>query len=236
MRSRPIQRPIARDLCSRDHAVATKWGLVMAEVPFIARGFHSRRPAAPPGRLPPGQYETRDFPVLSAGPTPRPPLATWDFTIRDPEGHSVRWSWDELRALPRATPTVDIHCVTKWSKFDTKWEGVSVDTLLTSARAAGVANNPFVLAVCDGGYTTNLPLADVTGGKAWIAFGYDGGPLAPEHGGPARLLVPHLYFWKSAKWVRSLRLLPQDQQGFWEQLGYHSYGDPWREQRYQGDP
>jgi len=204
--------------------------------PFIARGFHSRRPAAPPGRLPPGQYETRDFPVLSAGPTPRTPLAAWDFTIRDSEGHSVRWSWDDLRALPRETPTADIHCVTKWSKFDTKWEGVSVDTLLAAARSAGVASNPFVLAVSDGGYTTNLPLADVTDGKAWIAFGYGGEPLAPEHGGPARLLVPHLYFWKSAKWIRGLRLLPDDQPGFWEQLGYHNYGDPWREQRYQGDP
>ncbi len=208
----------------------------MADNPFIARGFHSRRPAPPPGRLPPGQYETRDFPVLSAGPTPRTPLAAWDFTIRDPEGHSVRWSWDDLRALPRDTPTADIHCVTKWSKFDTKWEGVSVDTLLAAARAAGVASNPFVLAVSDGGYTTNLPLADVTGGKAWIAFGYGAEPLAPEHGGPARLLVPHLYFWKSAKWIRGLRLLPDDQPGFWEQLGYHNYGDPWREQRYQGDP
>jgi DMSO/TMAO reductase YedYZ molybdopterin-dependent catalytic subunit len=126
--------------------------------------------------------------------------------------------------------------VTKWSKFDTKWEGVSVDTLLEAARTAGVADGAFVVAFCDGGYTTNLPLADVTGGKAWVAFGYDGAPLAPEHGGPARLLVPHLYFWKSAKWVRGLKLLPDDAPGFWEQLGYHDRGDPWREQRYRGDP
>ena len=210
----------------------------MADQPFIARGFHSRRAAAPPGRLPPGQYETRDFPVLSAGPTPRTPLESWDFTIRGADGgqSSVRWSWDELQALPRETPTVDIHCVTKWSKFDTRWEGVSVDTLLDAARTAGVADGAFVLAFCDGGYTTNLPRADVTGGKAWVAFGYDGAPLAPEHGGPARLLVPHLYFWKSAKWVRGLQLLPSDEPGFWEQLGYHDRGDPWREQRYQGDP
>ncbi|MBW8769297.1 MAG: sulfite oxidase-like oxidoreductase [Gemmatimonadetes bacterium] len=210
----------------------------MADKPFIARGFHGRRAAAPPGRLPPGQYETRDFPVLSAGPTPHTSLTAWDFTIRgaDDASPSVRWSWDELQALPHETPTVDIHCVTKWSKFDTKWEGVSVDTLLDAARAAGVANGAFVLAYCDGGYTTNLPLADVTGGKAWVAFGYDGAPLAPEHGGPARLLVPHLYFWKSAKWVRGLTLLPNDEPGFWEQLGYHDRGDPWREQRYRGDP
>jgi DMSO/TMAO reductase YedYZ molybdopterin-dependent catalytic subunit len=210
----------------------------MADKPFIARGFHGRRAAAPAGRLPPGQYETRDFPVLSAGPTPHASLATWDFTIRGAgdASPSMRWSWDELQALPHETPTVDIHCVTKWSKFDTKWEGVSVDTLLAAARAAGVADGAFVVAFCDGGYTTNLPLADVTGGKAWVAFGYDGAPLPPEHGGPARLLVPHLYFWKSAKWVRGLTVLPDDEPGFWEQLGYHDRGDPWREQRYRGDP
>ena len=208
----------------------------MADRPFIARGFHGRRPSALAGRLPPGQYETRDFPVLSAGPTPRTPLSTWDFTIRNSQGRSVRWSWTELQALPRETPTVDIHCVTKWSKFDTRWDGVSVDVLLEGARAKGVAAEPFAVAFCDGGYTTNLPLADVTGGKAWVAFGYDGAPLPPEHGGPARLLVPHLYFWKSAKWVRGLQLVPRDEPGFWEQLGYHNRGDPWREQRYTGDP
>jgi DMSO/TMAO reductase YedYZ molybdopterin-dependent catalytic subunit len=210
--------------------------MIMADKPFIARGFRSRREAASPARLPPGQYETRDFPVLSAGPTPRTPLAKWDFTIRDPDGRSVRWSWEEFQALPRETPTVDIHCVTKWTKFDTTWEGVSVDTLLEAARTGRVTEGEFVVAFCDGGYTTNLPLADVTGGKAWVAFGYDGAPLPPEHGGPARLLVPHLYFWKSAKWVRGLQLLQRDEPGFWEQLGYHDRGDPWREQRYQGDP
>jgi DMSO/TMAO reductase YedYZ molybdopterin-dependent catalytic subunit len=207
----------------------------MADSPFIARGFHSRHAPAAPGRLPPGQYETRDFPVLSAGPTPRTPLASWDFTLHAPDGALVRWSWDELQALPRETPTVDIHCVTKWSKFDTRWEGVSVDVLLDSARAKGLTTGGFVLAFCDGGYTTNLPLSDVTGGKAWVAFGYNGVPLPPEHGGPARLLVPHLYFWKSAKWVRGLRLTPNDEPGFWETYGYHNHGDPWKEQRYQGD-
>jgi len=208
----------------------------MADQPFIARGFHSKRPQAQANRLPPGQYETRDFPVLSAGPTPHTPLAKWDFTIRDTDGHAVRWTWDEFQKLPKETRTVDIHCVTKWSKFDTKWEGVSVDTLLDAAFKGGVHAGSFVVAFCDGGYTTNLPAGDVTGGKAWVAYGYDGAPLPPEHGGPARLLVPHLYFWKSAKWVRGLQLLPRDQQGFWEQLGYHDRGDPWREQRYQGDP
>jgi DMSO/TMAO reductase YedYZ molybdopterin-dependent catalytic subunit len=208
----------------------------MVDRPFIARGFHGKRSQSEKNRLPPGQYETRDFPVLSAGPTPHTPLAKWDFTIRDAGGHAVRWSWEEFQALPKETPTVDIHCVTKWSKYDTKWEGVSVDSLLEAAFTQGVSDGTFVLAMCDGGYTTNLPMDDVRGGKAWVVYGYDGGPLPPEHGGPARLLVPHLYFWKSAKWVRGLQILPNDQQGFWEQLGYHDRGDPWREQRYQGDP
>jgi DMSO/TMAO reductase YedYZ molybdopterin-dependent catalytic subunit len=207
----------------------------MVDIPFIAKGFHGRKPSGPPGRLPPGQYEERDFPVLSAGPTPRTPLDRWDFTIRGGDDRIVRWTWDELRALPHETPKVDIHCVTKWSKFDTRWEGVSVDVLVAKATEGGVAPLPYMMAFSDGGYTTNLPLTDVTGGKAWVVFGYDGAPLPAEHGGPARLLVPHLYFWKSAKWVRGLRFMERDEPGFWEQLGYHDRGDPWREQRYQGD-
>ena len=204
---------------------------------FFSRGFHGRRePAATAGRLPPGQYQTKDFPVLSAGPTPHTPLAKWDFTLRGSAGKTARWSWDEFQALPHATVTTDIHCVTKWSKFDTVWEGISVDTVLAAGAAQGIVPGPFVVAVCDGGYTTNVPLADVTGGRAWIAFSYDGGPLPAEHGGPARLLVPHLYFWKSAKWVRELHVMDRDEPGFWETQGYHNYGDPWREQRYAGDP
>ena len=207
----------------------------MAE-PFVSRGFRGRRqPSAVESRLPPGQYETHDFPVLSAGPTPRTALETWDFTIRDRNGAVARWSWDEFNALPHETITTDIHCVTKWSKFNTVWDGVSVDTVLAEANTRGVESAPYVLAVSDGGYTTNLPLADLTGGKAWVAVNYDGRPLTPEHGGPARLLVPHLYFWKSAKWVRQLRFTEIDRPGFWESLGYHNYGDPWREQRYSGD-
>jgi DMSO/TMAO reductase YedYZ molybdopterin-dependent catalytic subunit len=204
--------------------------------PFVSRGFRGRRqPSAVESRLPPGQYETPDFPVLSAGPTPRTTLQTWDFTIRDRNGATARWSWDEFKGLPHETITTDIHCVTKWSKFDTVWEGVSVDTLLAAASVRGVEAAPYALAVSDGAYTTNLPLADLTGGKAWVAVKYNGLPLTPEHGGPARLLVPHLYFWKSAKWVRQLRFMERDQPGFWESLGYHNYGDPWREQRYGGD-
>jgi DMSO/TMAO reductase YedYZ molybdopterin-dependent catalytic subunit len=201
-------------------------------MPFVSRGFH-RRAAEPEqaGRVPPGQYLTRDFPVLSAGPTPRRALKDWSFSIEGEVDEPARWSWDEFRALPSETITKDIHCVTKWSKLDTNWEGVSVDTLLAGVETAA----EYVVADCAGGYTTNLPLEDVTGGKAWVAFGYDGAPLEPEHGGPARLLVPHLYFWKSAKWVRGLRLMHEDEPGFWEGYGYHNYGDPWREQRYTGD-
>ncbi len=202
----------------------------------ISRGFRGRRqPEGVAGKLPPGQYETRDFPVLSAGPTPRIPLSVWDLTLRSPDGQSARWTWDEFVALKRDKVTVDIHCVTKWSKFGTGWEGISIDTLIAEAGTRGVKTASYVMARSDGGYTTNVPLADLTNGKAWIAFTYGDAPLAPEHGGPARLLVPHLYFWKSAKWVRELRFMESDTPGFWESLGYHNYGDPWREQRYAGD-
>ena len=142
-----------------------------------------------------------------------------------------RWTWDEFRALPSEEITRDIHCVTKWSKLDTVWQGVSLDTLLDGVETSA----EFVVQFSDGGYTTNLPLEDITGGKAWVAFAYGGEPLEAEHGGPARMLVPHLYFWKSAKWVRGLQLRATDEPGFWETNGYHNYGDPWREQRYWGD-
>jgi DMSO/TMAO reductase YedYZ molybdopterin-dependent catalytic subunit len=201
-------------------------------VPIVSRGFRGRRrDDGESGRVPPGQYLVDDFPVLSAGPTPHTPLEEWDFAVVGAVAEPKRWTWEELRALPTETVTKDIHCVTKWSKLDTKWEGVSVDTLL-----AGVEHEAeYATAFCDGGYTTNVPLEDLTDGKAWIAFAYDGEPLEPEHGGPARLLVPHLYFWKSAKWVRGLSLMEEDEPGFWESLGYHMYGDPWLEQRYWGD-
>jgi DMSO/TMAO reductase YedYZ molybdopterin-dependent catalytic subunit len=200
---------------------------------FISRGFKRRgADERSSRRLPPGQYDVGDrFPVLSAGPTPRAPLDTWDLTLSSDGGVLRRWTWAEFQALPHEEITADIHCVTKWSKFGTSWSGVSVDTLLDGIEdQAG-----YVLAVCDGDYSTNLPLADVTGGKAWLADRYGGEPLEAEHGGPARLLVPHLYFWKSAKWVRELRLMPIDRPGFWEGFGYHNRGDPWQEQRYSGD-
>jgi DMSO/TMAO reductase YedYZ molybdopterin-dependent catalytic subunit len=199
----------------------------------VSRGFR-RLHAAPAGqqdRVPPGQYLTDGFPVLSAGPTPHTPLEQWTFSITQGGQTKKSWTWREFRALPAENVTTDIHCVTRWSKLDTMWQGVSVDTLLGQVEH----DARYVLAFCDGGYTTNLPIEDLMGGQAWVAVDYGGSPLESEHGGPARLLVPHLYFWKSAKWVRGLELRDHDKPGFWETCGYHNYGDPWKEQRYAGD-
>lgn len=194
----------------------------------ISRGFRGRREDGP--RLPPGQHLTRDFPVLSAGPTPHIDTDEWTFTVTDTVGGRRTWSWAQFTALPSEELTVDIHCVTSWSKVGTTWRGVSLDVLLAEVPSP----TPYAMAECYGGYTTNVPVADLTDGKAWVVFEYDGQPLEPVHGGPARLLVPHLYFWKSAKWVRGLTLLDDERPGFWEGLGYHMYGDPWRAQRYRG--
>jgi DMSO/TMAO reductase YedYZ molybdopterin-dependent catalytic subunit len=201
---------------------------------FQSRGFlGKRRQEGPLNRVPPGQYVASDFPVLSAGPTPRTPLDRWNFEINGLVSKSVRWSWAEFQLLPSQHFTVDIHCVTKWSKLDTEWAGVSIDTLLESVEVD--PNAHYVLAFCDGGYTTNMPLNEIITGKAFIGYQYNGTPLAPEHGGPARLVVPALYFWKSAKWVRGLTLIEKDNPGFWETLGYNNHGDPWKEERYYGD-
>jgi DMSO/TMAO reductase YedYZ molybdopterin-dependent catalytic subunit len=197
---------------------------------IVSPGFFGRRREAGPA-LPPGQYLVRDFPVLSAGPTPRVTLDTWEFRITTETGEKRAWDWPTFRALPTDDITADLHCVTKWSKLATSWRGVSVDTLFDGIETSA----EFALAHSYGGYTTNLPLRDLTGGKAWVAFSYDGADLTPEHGGPARLLVPHLYLWKSAKWVRGIDLRRTEERGFWEQLGYHDYGDPWLEQRYSAD-
>jgi DMSO/TMAO reductase YedYZ molybdopterin-dependent catalytic subunit len=189
------------------------------------------RDAAVADRIPPGQYRTEKFPVLHYGSVPKTDLATWDFKVYGLVDSPFTLTWDQFKALPRKIVGTDIHCVTRWTKLDTTWQGVSLDTLLADVETAA----DFALVHSYGGYTTNLPLEDLLDGKAWVAFEYEGDELAPEHGGPARLLVPHLYFWKSAKWVSGLDLVLQDEPGFWEQLGYHDYGDPWREQRYQGD-
>ena len=199
---------------------------------FVSRGFQGRRRRdVDPARIPPGQYVETAFPVLSAGPTPHTPLEEWTFTVGGEVDAPRTWPWARFVELPAADVTVDIHCVTKWTKLDTTWRGVAIDTLLDGVAVRG----RWVTAFSDGGYTTNLPLEDVTGGRAWVAYEYGGEPLHPEHGGPARLLVPHLYFWKSAKWVRGLTITLEDRPGFWEGYGYHDRGDPWQEQRYQGD-
>jgi DMSO/TMAO reductase YedYZ molybdopterin-dependent catalytic subunit len=186
------------------------------------------------GRLPPGQYDTgRSWPVLTAEATPTIDVSTWTFTIDGLVEAPTTWTWDEMHELPEDHYDGAIHCVTTWSKFDMHWTGVSLDTLFATARPLPSASH--VVAYSTTGYTTNLPLDDVTGGKAWVAFTADGAPLSADHGGPARLLVPHLYFWKSAKFVAGLRVLDHDEPGFWEVNGYHDRGDPWLEQRYQGD-
>lgn len=196
---------------------------------IISRGFTGR------GRrdvdLPPGQYLTEDFPVLSAGPTPRVDLNTFELGVTTETGQRTAWNWSQLKDLPSEVVTVDLHCVTKWSKLGTSWRGVRIETLLADIDTAA----DYVVAHSYGGYTTNMPLEDLLEGQAWVVYEYDGEPVAAEHGGPVRLLVPHLYLWKSAKWVRELHLTLQDEPGFWESAGYHNYGDPWQEQRYWGD-
>ena len=203
---------------------------------FISRGFVGRRATGGTdnaSRTPPGQYLTDGFPVLSAGPTPRIGLDSWTFTIDGLVRQPVTWTWAQFQALPARDWTVDISCVTKWTKLDTRWRGVSIDDLLAATDLDPQAH--FLVAHSYGGYTTNLPLGEALNGQAFVAYEYDGAPLEPAHGGPARLVVPHLYLWKSAKWVRGLHLVERDEPGFWESLGYHNRGDPWREERYSGD-
>lgn len=201
---------------------------------MISRGFLGRRRSPEvEKRLPPGQYLVTDFPVLSAGPTPRIPLDRWSFRLEGLVRSPVTWTWAEFLELPSQTFTADINCVTKWTKLDTKWLAVSFDTLLKNVELYNTAR--FVMAFSDGGYTANIPLDEMVNGQAFVAYRFDDEPLAPEHGGPARLVVPHLYFWKSAKWLRGLRFMDHNEAGFWESLGYHIHGDPWKEERYSGD-
>jgi DMSO/TMAO reductase YedYZ molybdopterin-dependent catalytic subunit len=200
---------------------------------FISRGFGGRR-RAPEGlaeRIPPGQYYERGFPVLTAGPTPRIGPDEWRLRIDGMVGRPREWSWETFHELAFETVPCDIHCVTKWSKLETSFRGVSLDTLLEEVDVQGA----YAMAHSYGGYTTNLPLSDLRGGRAWVVTEHEGEPLPREHGGPARLLVPHLYFWKSAKWLAGLRVMDHDEPGFWEQNGYHIRGDPWKEERYWTD-
>ena len=186
-----------------------------------------------PSRLPPGQYLTDRFPVLHAGVTPRIDLAEWTFAVDGLVAEPRSWTFEEFADLPRVTQTFDIHCVTRWSKLDTTWEGVSVTELMSRIAPAPEASHVLVLA--EHGFTANLPLEDFLAEPNLFAFRYDGKDLDRDHGWPVRLVVPHLYFWKSVKWVRGLRFLDHDEPGFWERNGYHMYGDPFREQRFWGD-
>jgi DMSO/TMAO reductase YedYZ molybdopterin-dependent catalytic subunit len=185
-------------------------------------------------RLPPGQYDTgSSFPVLTAEVSPRLTTENWTFRIDGLVDTPKTWNWASAHALARSTYAGDIHCVTTWSKLGTSFTGVSIDTFFADTGVSPQATH--VVAWSHTGYTTNLPLSEVTGDKAWIVWEHEGKPLPPEHGGPVRMIVPHLYFWKSAKWIGGLRLLDHDEPGFWETRGYHALGDPWREQRYDGD-
>ncbi|GAA3513763.1 sulfite oxidase-like oxidoreductase [Aeromicrobium panaciterrae] len=200
----------------------------------VTRGFTGRRRKGADERLPPGQYDTgAGWPVLTAELAPQVDLSTWQLSIGGLVETPTTWSWDDLRALPPSSYNGDIHCVTTWSKFDTTFAGVSLDTLLEVARPRPEATHVVATAVT--GYTTNMPIDDVVDGKAWIVWEFGGLPLATEHGGPVRMLVPHLYFWKSTKWITRIDFLDHDEPGFWERNGYHDRGDPWLEQRYQGD-
>ncbi len=201
---------------------------------MATRGFTGRAHRTRDPRLPPGQYDTgSDWPVLTAESTPRLDPERWTMTVDGSVESPRTWTWQDLHQLPQSRYEGDIHCVTTWSKLGTRFDGVSVDLLLDAVVPRPEA--AFVLATSTTGYTTNLPLSHVIGGQAWIVWTHEGRPLPGEHGGPVRLLVPHLYFWKSAKWITKLTLMDTDEQGFWERNGYHDLGDPWREQRYQGD-
>ena len=190
-------------------------------------GFLGRRRERDP-RLPPGQHAVTNFPVLSAGPIPNVRLDRWTFGITNERNQTTGYTWEQFQKLPTEDVTVDLHCVTRWSQFDMPWRGVSLDLLLEGVETTA----SFAVARSYGGYTTNIPLDELRGGKAWIATRYDGKPLSDSHGGPARLLVPHLYLWKSAKWINRVTLHAHDQPGFWETNGYNNHGDPWREERY----
>jgi DMSO/TMAO reductase YedYZ molybdopterin-dependent catalytic subunit len=197
-------------------------------------GERGRRQAAKlgidPARVPPGQYLTERFPVLTVGKNPKFDLETWDFGVFGGVENRLRLTWDELMALPQKEIVTDIHCVTRWSKLDTVWRGVPVSEMLD--RAGVMKDVTHVMAYSDGGYTTNLPLEVALDDDVLLAHTYDGKPLEPEHGAPLRLLVPKRYFWKSAKFLRKLELMPADRMGFWELNGYHNDADPWQEQRH----
>ncbi len=181
-------------------------------------------------RIPPGQYRTDKFPVLHYGSVPTTDLARWDFRVFGAVDNPFTLTWDEFRGLARKSVATDIHCVTRWSKLDTTWEGAPIQAIMGLAQLRPAA--AFVVAHCEQGYSTNLPLSVLDDDDVLLADTFDGRPLEPEHGYPLRLLVPKRYFWKSAKWIRGLEFLEHDRPGFWERYGYHNDADPWKEQRF----
>ncbi len=196
--------------------------------------FLTGRTARPEAeRLPPGQHLVRDWPVLDLGQTPRVAPERWTLDVGGAVEAPLHWDWAAFASQPQARPVTDIHCVTTWSRYDNHWKGVATHTLLDIVRPRADAR--FVVLEADDGYTTNLPLEDFAAADALLAHSWEGAPLTPEHGGPVRLIVPHLYLWKSAKWLRAITFKSADAPGFWETRGYHDRGDPWAEQRYSGD-
>jgi DMSO/TMAO reductase YedYZ molybdopterin-dependent catalytic subunit len=181
-------------------------------------------------RLPPGQILTEKWPVLHHGAIPKVDLATWDFRIHGLVEAPVRWTWDEFQKLERVRVESDIHCVTRWSRYNNRWDGVAIRELFRHVALKPEAR--FAIVHAELGYTTNLPLAELIQDDVLLADTHDGAPLAPEHGWPLRLVVPRRYFWKSAKWVRGIEIVDRDRPGFWEQNGYHNEADPWREERF----
>ena len=205
-------------------------GLMMLRK-LLGKAAFKQAPADPSGRVPPGQYVTEKMPVMTANDTPMIDLATWRLRIFGEVETALEFTWDEFMALAQTGQTSDFHCVTQWSKLDVAWEGVPVRLLLEQAQPRAQAK--YVTAHCYDGYTTNVSLADILRDDALFAHTLDGSTLSPDHGGPMRLVVPHLYGWKSAKWVESLELVTKNKPGFWEELGYHDRGDPWKEERFR---
>ncbi|MEX1043876.1 MAG: sulfite oxidase-like oxidoreductase [Acidimicrobiia bacterium] len=200
---------------------------------FKGRGSDLKEEGIDASRVPPGQYLTDRFPVLHAGSVPRVDLTSWDFTVEGLVDREVTFTLDEIKAMPTTDKVTDIHCVTKWSKLDTVWHGVEVPEFMSGFELAPSASH--VLVWAEHGFTANLPVEDFLRPENLLAWRFGGEDLDPDHGWPLRLVVPHLYFWKSVKWVRGFRFLDHDEPGFWERNGYHMYGDPFREQRYWGD-
>ena len=204
--------------------------MILPRMPRAPKVIRQVLPGEIQERTPPGQFVTEKFPVLTVGAMPRIDLKAWRFQVFGLVEREFELTWDEFAALPETTVTADFHCVTQWSRLDNTWQGVAFEEVMKVVQPLAQAR--FVMMHCYGGYTANLPLSTLMDSDVLFAYGHDGEPLHPDHGGPLRLVVPKRYGWKSAKWVRGLEFLEDDQPGFWEVRGYHMRGDPWREERF----